>query len=158
MGFFWLRCLVHPCTTPPLSLDLLEVATQNTWHDGLASICAPPPPTPPPPLPPPRILPRCHRRIHDGPYAGVRCSDSFTKGRLEGCEIWGHEKCGVYVEKGGDPTLVACTIRDHAESSSERGRGVLVAFSAAGLATVSADCVFARNAGGDVVREEAPQA
>ena len=32
--------------------------------------------------------------------------------------------------------------------------GVYVCFSAEGMATVGADCVFARNAGGDVVRQE----
>ena len=58
----------------------------------------------------------------------------------------------------GDPTLATCTIRDHALSlrfKDGTGCGVLVQPSAEGRATIGADCVFARNAGGDVMREEA---
>ena len=51
---------------------------------------------------------------------------------------------------GGDPTLSGCTLRDHARGEAA---GVFVRSNAAGKATVGADCVFARNAGGDVVRQ-----
>ena len=69
-----------------------------------------------------------------------------AKGRLEGCEIWGNAReGGVRVEDGGRPTLAGCTIRDH------DGRGVFVNRFTAGAVTVEADCVFARNAGGNIV-------
>ena len=54
---------------------------------------------------------------------------------------------------GGDPTLVACTLRDHAAGDKKwSGCGVYVDTLSNGKATVGADCVFERNAGGDVVR------
>ena len=53
----------------------------------------------------------------------------------------------------GDPTLAACTFRDHAAGSkASSGCGVYVDASSKGKATVGADCVFARNAKGGVVR------
>ena len=67
--------------------------------------------------------------------------------RLERCELWGNADRGVCVV-GGNATLTACTIRDHA-----RGRASGVHVWGGGSAAVGADCVFARNAGGDVVRE-----
>ena len=70
------------------------------------------------------------------------------RGRLERCELWGNATGGVLVNDRGDPTLAACTLRDHAE-----GCGVYVYKSALGKATAGADCVFARNAKGDVVRQ-----
>ena len=70
------------------------------------------------------------------------------QGRLERCELWGNADAGVRVWGGGGPTLAACTIRDHA-----KGRAAGVWVEAGGNVTVGADCVFARNAGGDVVRE-----
>ena len=73
---------------------------------------------------------------------------SGTKGRFEGCELWGNACGGVLVCEGADPTLARCTIRDHA-----KGRAAGVWVEAGGNVTVGADCVFARNAGGDVVRE-----
>ena len=54
------------------------------------------------------------------------------------------------MEDLGNPTLVGCTIRDHVEGNAT---GVFVRSSAHGRATVAADCVFARNAKGDLVRE-----
>ena len=71
-----------------------------------------------------------------------------AQGRLERCELWGNARVGIYVESGGDPTIAASTLRDHAA-----GCGVFVHRSARGKATVGADCVFARNAAGDVVRD-----
>ena len=55
----------------------------------------------------------------------------------------------------GDPTLVSCSIHDHPDGgvSTRSGYGVHMQPSAAGLATVGADCIFARNAK-DVVRGE----
>ena len=60
--------------------------------------------------------------------------------------------------EGGDPTLAGCTIRDHAlrdhaDYFEGSGNGIFVSNSAAGMASVGDDCVFARNAEGDVVRE-----
>ena len=71
------------------------------------------------------------------------------RGRLERCELWGNANGGVYVRAEGDPTLTACTLRDH---SAGVAAGVYVRSDARGLATIGADCVFARNAKGDVVR------
>ena len=65
-----------------------------------------------------------------------------------GCELWGNADGGVYADVGGNLTLAACTLRDHAT-----GRATGVYVRAGSHATVGADCVFARNAGGDVVRE-----
>ena len=69
---------------------------------------------------------------------------------LERCELSGNADGGLYVGYGGSPTLAACTLRDHATG---RACGVYVSEHARGRATVGADCVFARNAKGDVVRE-----
>ena len=92
-------------------------------------------------------LTRCHPRIHDSRGCGVRSYDGA--GRLERCELWGNATGGVLVRyEGAGPTLAACTIRDHAV---DRAAGVHV--EAGCHATVGADCVFARNAGGDVVRD-----
>ena len=79
-----------------------------------------------------------------------------AKGRLEGCELWGNGRGGILVSDGGDLSLVGCSIRDHAILGGGSGYGVYVRSSAAGRAMVGADCAFANNAGGDVVREEAP--
>ena len=51
---------------------------------------------------------------------------------------------------GGNPVLHSCTIRDH---TAGRAAGVWVLHCAAGGAIIGADCVFVRNARGDVVRE-----
>ena len=75
---------------------------------------------------------------------------SKVRSRLERCELWGNADGGVFVQLMGDPTLAACTLRDHAAG---RAVGVYVDSTARGLATVGADCVFVRNARGDVVRE-----
>ena len=76
-----------------------------------------------------------------------------ARGRLERCELWGNADGGVFGLGGGDPTLAACTLRDHAAGSrTYSGCGVYVHSSAAGRVTVGADCVFARNARRDVVR------
>ena len=72
-----------------------------------------------------------------------------ARGRLERCELWGNANVGLYAEHRGDPTLDACTLRDHAAGLAA---GVYVAATAAGKVTVGADCVFACNAKGDVVR------
>ena len=88
-------------------------------------------------------------RLHDGWSSGVLVSQA--QGRLERCELWGNAEGGVYLEWGGDPTLAACTLRDHA--AGIYAAGVYVDESAAGKATIGADCVFSRNARGDVVRE-----
>ena len=73
--------------------------------------------------------------------------DFRGRGRLERCELWGNADGGVRVQALGDLYLAACTIRDHAA-----GRATGVYVRTGGAATVGADCVFARNAGGDVVR------
>ena len=75
-----------------------------------------------------------------------------TCGLLERCELWGNANGGVVVIGGGDPILDACVLRDHAVG---RACGVYVSSpsTAWGKVAVGADCVFARNAGGDVVRE-----
>ena len=70
-----------------------------------------------------------------------------ARGRLERCELWGNADGGVYVWEGGNPTLAACTLRDH---STGIATGVYVV--AGSNAAVGADCIFARNVGGDVVR------
>ena len=69
------------------------------------------------------------------------------RGRLERCELWGNAAGGVFVMGGGNPTLAACTLRDHAT-----GQYAIGVYVEGGSATVGADCVFARNARGDVVR------
>ena len=93
------------------------------------------------PLPP---LSLCRFRIHDNKDSGVIVVDASP--RLERCELWGNGDAGVWENKGG-PTLTACTLRDHAE-----GRAAGVYLRSGSHATVGADCVFARNAKGDVVR------
>ena len=72
------------------------------------------------------------------------------RGRLERCELWGNGDGGVVVDMKGDPLLAACTLRDHVAG---KATGVYVHRSAAGKAMIGADCIFARNAGGDIVRE-----
>ena len=52
------------------------------------------------------------------------------------------------MEGGGSLALANCTVRDH---DWQTAYGVYVA--AGSNATVGADCVFARNARGDVVRQ-----
>ena len=71
-------------------------------------------------------------------------------GRLECCELWGNVRGGVWVQGAGDPTIFACIVRDHAKGGC--AYGVFVDSASKGKATVGADCVFARNAKGDVVR------
>ena len=94
-------------------------------------------------------------RIHHCHQGGVLCHGVGTKGRLERCDIWSNmEAPGVEVKKGGDLTLIGCIIRDHRTSRFVEGSGVgLFVRANAGGVTVGADCVFARNAWGDVVRE-----
>ena len=91
-------------------------------------------------------------RIHDGQRCGVYVNAN-ARGRLERCELWGNAGGGVVVKRRLTPHLSACTIRDH---SAGRACGVYVRVDAG--ATVAADCVFARNAGGDVVHEVAVDA
>ena len=93
--------------------------------------------------------------IHGGQQGGVIVSGAGTKGRLEACQIWANTIVGVAVQKGGDPTLRGCTIRDHRRAawSLRGGAGLFVCADSAGKATTTG-CVFARNAGGDVVRED----
>ena len=88
------------------------------------------------------------RRILDSKGPGVGILNA--RGRLESCELWGNGWGGVCVFEGGDPTLAACTLRDHAAGVAA---GVYVRADAKGKATVGADCVYARNAKGNVVRE-----
>ena len=97
-------------------------------------------------LPPPAPF-ELRRRIHDGKSCGVDVVKN-GRGRLERCELWGNAEGGVWVWGGGHPTLASCILRDHA-----RGTAVGVYVGAGGNATVGADCVFARNAKGGVVRE-----
>lgn len=65
--------------------------------------------------------------------------------------MYANDEGGLCVENLGDPTLVACVIRDH--TKGEGAYGVYVASNAAGRVTVGADCVFSGNAMGDVFRE-----
>ena len=90
---------------------------------------------------------RCCLRLHDGKNCGVIVYYR-GRGRLERCELWGNANGGVWVLGGGDPSLHACTFRDH---TGGRAAGVYVG--SGSNATVGADCVFARNAKGGVVRE-----
>ena len=43
---------------------------------------------------------------------GVIFLDNDTKGRLEGCEIWGNKLDGVHIDSGADPILFRCNIHD----------------------------------------------
>ena len=106
------------------------------------------------PLPPCRPAPAAlrHRRIYDGESSGVVVTDFGTKGLLEGCELWGNANGGVRIQAGGAPTLRGCVLRDHAAG---KAAGVLLLQCCAFCdATVGADCVFARNTGGDVVHHK----
>ena len=87
--------------------------------------------------------------MHDGQGAGVALSGNGTEGRLERCELWGNAKGGVRVSAGSEVALAACALRDHAV-----GRAAGVHVCVGGRAAVGADCSFARNAGGDVVRRK----
>lgn len=80
--------------------------------------------------PPPSCLVVTRRRLHDG-HIGVVIQSPDTKGRLEGCELWGNKYPGVLVSSGADPVLAACTIRD--------GLTCGVAFSAGGKGLLE-DC------------------
>ena len=100
---------------------------------------------PPPPFP-------IGHRIYDVQDWGVVVKDEGTKATLERCELWANRCGGLLVEGGGDLSLSACSVRDHAKRGLSRAYGVYVA--AGSSATVGADCVFARNVGGDVVRQE----
>ena len=77
--------------------------------------------------------------------------DKGTRGLLERCELWGNAEGGVSVKMKGDPTLARCIIRDHTAAGAA---GVCVFKCAEGKAMVGADCVFANNRGGDVVRQK----
>ena len=68
--------------------------------------------------------------------------------------MWGNTTAGIEVRDGGNPTLQNLTIRDHSRTTQAGGGcGVLIyADVPSGKATIGAGCVFARNAGGDVVR------
>ena len=97
------------------------------------------------------------RRFHDGRQAGVYINSTTTKGRLEDCEIWANLAAGVEVQKGANVALTRCTIRDHRGVFGHleylgSGCGVYIAADAKCEATIGADCVFARNVFGDVVR------
>ena len=91
-------------------------------------------------------LSQCHHRIHDGAACGALFRGA--RGRLERCELWGNANGGVWVCEGGGPTLAACTLRDH---TAGRAAGVCVWDDRS--VAVGADCVFARNATGDIVRQ-----
>ena len=76
-----------------------------------------------------------------------------AKGRMERCEVWGNQGGGIFVKEGGSPSLLGCTIRDHAGGAAWAGSdcGVYVDAKSGGTVTLGSDTVFARNAGGDVV-------
>ena len=110
-------------------------------------------------------------RIHGGIWSsganvgierGVDVCGENVLCKLERNEIFGHVGCGVYVGRGGDPLLVANTIRDHFRpgpvtgglGADFSGAGLYVLADSAGCATVRPDNVFLRNALGDVVRRE----
>ena len=75
-----------------------------------------------------------------------------TKGRLEGCEIYGNVGGGVSVEYESAPCILRCNIHDHVGGGGERGSGFGV-FVAPDATAMVQDCTFARNACGDVKRE-----
>ena len=88
--------------------------------------------------------------------SGVVIQGEEARGRLEGGEIWANAGGGAKVSEGSDPALIGCTIRDHTELVTRAsGCGVFVHPAVDGRAIVGPDCVFARNARGDVVRVEA---
>ena len=87
--------------------------------------------------------------MRDGDSCGVFVNFG-AKGRLERCELWGNADGGVVVVNTGGPTLTSCTIRDHVAG---RAVGVWVDATARGGATGLLDCIFARNARGDVLRK-----
>ena len=96
-------------------------------------------------------------RIHDAKVTGIQAINEKTICRLEGNELWGNG-CGICVREEAEVVLVGNTIRDHArgdEGNQSSGAGLFVARDGAGCATVRPGNVFARNDGGDVVREEA---
>ena len=86
----------------------------------------------------------------------VQVYGSKTLGRLEDCEVWNNARGGIHVSRG-NPTIIGCTIRDHVGAAA---CGLFLAAEVYGYgvgnATVGAGNVFARNAGGDVVRQERP--
>ena len=84
---------------------------------------------------------------------GLYVQKGGAKGLLEGCVIWGNQGFGVCVNESGNPTLVGCTIRDHAVGAPGAGSGcgVYVDATSGGRVTLGLGTVFARNAGGDVV-------
>ena len=90
-------------------------------------------------------------RIHDNKNCGVYVSEA--RGFLGGCELWANGgpggvcPSGVFVEGRGDPVIVACKIRDHATC------GIFVRADSRGCTSVGPDCIYERNAEGDVVRE-----
>ena len=91
------------------------------------------------------------RSIHAGRAAGVVVRNEACP-RLIGNEIWGNGYGGgVMILSSADPVLTHNVIRDHAGVD---GTGVWVAASARGRGDVGPGNVFARNAAGDVVREE----
>ena len=70
--------------------------------------------------------------------------------RLERCQLSGNADGGVVIGAKGAPVVEACAFYDHATG---KACGVLVEASSRGRAAVGADCVFARNAKGGVVRK-----
>ena len=74
---------------------------------------------------------------------------------MEGCELWGNAAGGVQVQDEGDIFLMSCSLHDH---TAGKAAGVYVDASAGGLVTVGADCVFARNVRGDIVRQTEEEA
>ena len=67
------------------------------------------PPSPPflPSLPPPPS-----NSIHQCKNGGAFFSGVDTKGRLEGCFIWGNAKSGVIIAAGADPVVASCKYGD----------------------------------------------
>ena len=75
--------------------------------------------------------------------------DQGGSGLMERCELWRNAQGGVQVWGGGEITLDACTFRNHTA-----GGACGVHVRDGGTMEVEADCIFANNAGGDVVREK----
>ena len=88
-------------------------------------------------------------RIHDAGQEGASIIGPDTKGRFEGCDFWSNADGGAFVQLGADPIFLACTFRDHLTG---KACGIVVDHNARGKTTVGADCIFERNAGGDVKR------
>ncbi len=85
-------------------------------------------------------------RIEDGTVGRAAVPSGASTGEREALELRDGDG-GIRAHREGDVHLVGCTIRDHVI-----GEAAGLSLYDGGKATWAPDCVFARNAGGDVVR------